>query len=553
MFDDWKIDNKPVTPPLESERLKIDLTFKKGTLSESQPVLSFDKMVLTNKSLEAFQCARKKYGPYREIPVEYRFSDRQIFTGYLTEPTFLLETDEIEVKPVSTNSTDALAEKLSAIEASLLKDDYRYSDLEFIIEKTDIKGDLLQLSLSSLFYFYVLYTQIKETVRIINEGIEAAGNAAGFSFGSAAALVLNIAAQAVFLATTVVQLVRYAKQAKELLIPSKRNTRLVSLYELCRAPLEKIGYEFVTDITEMHRIGHWASGNVNNNEFYPRSKDRCGNAIGAINFVIEKFSARVFVRDNTVFIVDYYSPLFFNSTGYVLQDFPRGNYTENIDDMVGTREHLYAVDYEDKWTLVNFRGTEYKIRANISDPTKSTIKGLRQKDYGVALCNRKDEFNALEKAWNSFASVVNQVIGLFGGSNQALKLSNRIGVAKISGEDLSVAKVVWFSGNRIPADHREQLSAKADEEKYHWVESHVRNPRAKKRIYGEVEPILQKYTDNSLSCNLNNNIVFTPEGVPGELKSLEWEKSYDNAELVFEIEDVSRETKLFETFEEPIK
>lgn len=553
MFDDWKIDNKPVTPPLESERLKIDLTFKKGGLSESQPVLSFDKIVLTNKSLEAFQCARKKYGPYREISVEYSFSDRQIFVGYLTDPVFFLETDEIEVKPVSVSSTDGLAEKLSAIESSLLKDDYNYSDLEFIIEKTDIKGDLLQLSLSSLFYFYVLYTQIKETARLVNEGIEAAGNAAGFSFGSAAALVLNLVVQAIFLATTIIQLIRYAIQAKELLIPSKRITKLISLYELCRAPLEKIGYSFVTDIAEMHKIGHWASGNVNNGEFYPRSKDRCGNAIGAINYVVEKFSARVFVRDRTVFIVDYYSPLFFNSTAYNLQDFPRGDYTENTDDMVGTREHLYAVDYQDKWTLVNFKGTEYKIRANISDPTKSTIKGLRQKDYGVALCNRKDEFNALEKAWNTFASLVNSVVQLFGGSGQALSLSNRIGLAKISDEDLSVAKVVWFSGNRIPANHREELSAKSDEEKYHWVESHVRNPRAKKRIYGEVEPIVQKYSDKSLSCNLNNNILFTPEGVPGELRSVNWEKSYDNAEMVFEVEDIDRETKLFETFEEPVK
>lgn len=553
MFEDWEIDDKKVSPPIETQRLRIDLSFKKGTLAESQPVLNFDKLVLTNTSKDAYLCARDKYGPYQQVPVKYRYSDRTIFDGYLTDPKFLLNTDEIEVKPVSNQSTDGLTEKLSAIEASLLRNDYNYQDLEFIIEKTDISAELLQLSLSSLFYFYVLYTQIKETARLVNEAIEAAGNAAGFSFGSAAALALNLVVQAIFLATTIVQLIRYAIQAKELLIPKKRTTRLITLFELCRAPLARIGYDFVTDIDDMKRIGHWASGNVNNNEFFPRSKDRCGSAIGAINFVVEKFSARVFVRDNTVFITQYYSPLFFNDNGYRLKSFPRGDYRENIDDMVGTREHLYAVDYQDKWTLLNFKGTEYKIRANISDPTKSIIKGLRQKDYGVALCNRKDDFNALERAWNSFASLVNNVVSLFGGGGQALQLSNRIGVAKISSEDLSVAKVVWFSGKRIPSNHRDELSAKSDEEKFHWIESHVRNPRAKKRIYGEDEAILQAYTEKSLSCNLNSNLVFTPEGTPGELIEVSWEKSYDNAEMIFEIEDVDRDTKLFETFTEPEK
>jgi len=555
MLENWKIDNKSVTPPLESENLTIDLSFKKGTLSESQPVLSFDSIVLTNSSKNAYICAREKNGPYQEIPVSFSFQNKDLFNGYLTEPNFLLQLDQIEVKPVSKESTDGLVEKLSAIESSLLKDLYNYQELEFLVEKVDIKPELLQLQLSSLFYAYVLYTQIKELNVLISEAVEATVNAAppGLSFGSIVALVLKILIQAVFVAITVIQLIKYAKQAKELLIPKKKLTKVISLFELARAPLAYIGYDLVTDIDDMHRIGHWASGNVDKDEYYPRSSDRCGSALGALNFIVEKFSARVFVRGNTVFIVNYYSPLFFNSSGYVLDDFPRGDYEENLDDMVGTREHIYSVDFEDQWTLENFKGTEYKIRANISDPKKSTIKGLSQKNYQVALCNRKDELNALEKLWMQFVSLVKLTVDALGGNSGNLKIPNRIGMAKVSTENLGIAKIVWFNAKRLPSNHREQLSAKSDEEKFHFIESHVRNPRAKTRIYGAKTEMIQKYNFNSLNCNLNNNIVFTPEGTAGTLNSVKWKKSKDNAALIFEIEDVNRPTKLIETFDEPEK
>lgn len=552
MFDNWQIDNKPVLNPIDTDRLKIDLVFKKGTIAESQPVLSFDKLILSNSGKDAYLCARKKYGAYQEIEVKYSFSNREIFSGYLTNPEFKLETDQIEVKPVSFNSTDGLTEKLSAIESSLLEKDYRYTPLDFIIEKVDIKDDLIQLGLSSLLYGYILYTQIKELARLLGRAIEATINATppGLSFGSAIALALEIVAQIAFVASTIAQLIDFAKQAKELIIPKKRTTNVITLFELCRAPLAKIGYELVTDIDDMKLDAIWSSGNVNIPRFFPRSLDRCGNAIGCINFAIEKYNARVFVKNKTVYIVNYYSPLFFNSSGLVLQDYPRGDYTENLDDMVGTREHIYSVDYNDDWTLENFKGTEYKIRANISDPTKSTIKGISQKNYGVALCNRKESLNEAEKAFKKFATFVNDTIAQFGGSSQILSLPNRIGCAKISSDNLGVAKIVRLSGRKIATNHRDVLSAKSDEEKYHWIESHVRNPRAKKRVYKD---ILQKYDDKLLSCNLDNNIVFTPEGIAGELKNLEWEKGYDNALMTFEIEDVDREIRLTETFSEPEK
>jgi len=553
MFENWKIDNKQVIPPLESDRLTIDLTFDKGTIAESQPVLSFNKMVLANESKEAYLCAIKKNGPYQQVPVNFDLNGREIFNGYLTDANFLGEIDQIEVKPVSNSSTDGLTEKLSAIESSLLKDLYNYRDLDYIIEKTDITSELAQLSLSILTYTYILYNQIKEAQLLVAKGVEAftpTGVPPVPDFGKIVRYLIEVALQAVFLTTTIVQLISYAKELKELLIPKKRKTKVISLYELCKTPFEYIGYSFVTDIPEMSEDFHWASGQVDNGEYHPRTVDVCGSALGAVNFVLKKYSARVFVRGNTVFITKYYSPLFFKGSSLALQSFPDGNYKENIDDMVGTREHLYEVDYNDDWTLKNFKGTEYKVRANISDPTKSMIKGLKQRIYGVGLVNRKDSLNQLEKLWESFASLVIEVVELFGGSSLGLTLETRLGVAKISNDRLGVAKILRLSGRKIPANHRELLSAKADEENFHWIESHVRNPRAKKRIY---EDVLQIFDEKSLSCVIDSNLVTHVNGVVGEMSSVSWESKADNAILNFELEDIERDTKLIETFYEPIK
>ena len=490
---------------------------------------------------------RKKYGPYQEIPVKFEHADRHIFKGYLTDPKFNLDYDQIEVKPVSLSTTDGLVLKLSAIECSSLDHVYKYRDFEFVIEKPNLEEELLRLALSTLFFSYVLYTQIKESIRLSARAAEAIGNSAGLSFGTAAALVIEIAAQIIFLATTVIALIKYVIELEELIAPRKRIAKVLTIHELCRAPLEDIGYELITDIPDMKKDAHWSSGRVDRDEHFPRSIDVCGNALGCLNFAVKKYNARIFVRDKTVYIVNYYSKLYFNEKALVLEDFDRGEYTENIDDMPGTREHLYAIDYNDKYTVENFKGTEYIIRANVKDKKKSTIKGIRTKNYGVALCSRKNELTELEKKWNIFANLANSVFRALGGQGKALKLADRIGFGKISSNTLGVAKIIRLEGSRLPENHRELLSAKNDEKQFHWVESHVRNPRAKTKIYTDK---LQRYNDSSLSCNLFTNRVSTPEGVSGTLTKVDWEKSYDNALLSFEVEDVNRDTKLIEEFYE---
>ena len=551
MFSDFSLGGKRVTNPIESDKLKINMSFKQGVISEVQPILSFDRLIFVRDGVSQIKKMRAALGPYQQIPIKFNLSETEIFDGYLSEFNFLLERDEIEAKPVSFDSSDGLTELLSALDMSLLKDKFNYSELLYIIEKTDVSAELIELSSTALFYSYMLYTQIKEIYQLaVVRPTEAAGNAAGLSFGTTVALILQIAAQILFAAATLAQLINQINQMLALFFPLKKRTKVITLHELLRASLEHVGYKLETDIEDLSKVAHWASGEVDNGEYFPRSVDRCGNALGVLSLILEKYAAKIAVRNKTVFLYGSYSDKFLQNTGFKIQSFPDQNYKENLDDMIGTREIIYSVDNEDYWTYLNFKGTEYKIRANIDDPTKSTIKGLEQSNYGVALCNVKDNTNILEDAWADFIQGVNFVIQLFGGQNQALSVSNRIGAAKISSNRLGVAKLVYLNGNKVALNHRDLLSAKADENNYHWVKSHVRNPEAKTKIY---ENIQQKYNESSLNCNLQSNYCFSPEGIPGELKVIDWAYNYDYALLSFEIQDVERETRLIETFYEPIK
>lgn len=552
MFSDHSIGGNQVTNPIDSDQLKINLSYKKGTFTEVQPVLSFDRLVFVRDGVGQIQKVRKDFGPYRQVPYKFNFGNKEVFNGYLTDFNFLLGLDQIEAKPVSLESTDGLTELLSALDLSLLADKFDYRDLEYRIEKVDIREDLLYLGGQQLAYGYILYNQIKEISYFLAEQVGAAINAAppGFAFGDTVALILKGIALATFLVLTLIQIIKQINESLALLFPRTKKTKVLTLHEMMSKSLAHIGYKLETDIEDLHNVAHWASGTIDKDDHFPRSGDRCGKALGLFSLVVEKYEARVAIVGKTVHIYNAYSPKFFNAPGYKLKPFDDRNYKENTDDMFGTREILYSVDDQDLWTYLDFKGTEYIIRANINDPTKSTIKGLDQREYGVSLCSVKSELNGLEKAWQSLVVFVNQVVSLFGGNNQALSIPLSLGAAKVTGDRLGNAKLVYLKGSRIPLNHRDLLSAKADELNYQWVRSHVRNRRAKKRIH---EEILQKYNESSLNCNLLSNLCFSPEGIQGEVKDLEWDFNHDFATMTVEIEDVNRDTKLTETFYEPLK
>ncbi len=547
MFSEFKVNGQTVTNPVDAQRLKINVAYEENSIADVQPVVNFDKLVFVRDGVSAIQKARKDLGIYHQVSIDFNLNDRDIFNGYLTDFNFLLERDEIEAKPVSLNSSSGLTELLSALSFSSIQDKLTYQNIEYIIEDVDPTDKLVQLGASQLFYSYILYKQIEDIADFQAEAVRTAGNTP-FNIGDIIYLVLKGIALIAFLAITVIAIIKQAKEMKELLFPSKKRTKVVSLHELLTVALSEIGYSLVTDIDDMSNVYHWASGKIDNEEYYPRVNDRCGSALGVLSLVLEKYAARVAVQDKTVYIYNEYSDNFFKNKPLQIQSFPDNNYRENVNDMVGTREIIYSTDAIDDWTDEEFKGTEYIIRANINDPTKSTVLGLDQTNYGVALCSRKSNLNILEKTWSGFVGIINTVIDVFGGSNQALSSPNRLGVARVSSNRLGVAKLVYLQGGKIPSNHRDKLSARADEENFHFVKSHVRNPKRKTRIY---EQVLQRYNEDSLSCSLNGNACLSPEGISGRVNRVNWNYEYDNAVLEFEIEDVNRETRLIETFYEP--
>ena len=529
------LDSKRIDGLLRINDQEIDVSFNDGTLSEVQPVLTLNEAEFVGSAINIINDFIDTNGVFKQLPISFDVRDDNnqidVFKGYLSNYNFNPDRCIYGASIIAEEGIDTLADKLSVLTAPILEDLYSPKLLRFIVEKPDIKQDLIMLSLSIVTYAYILYTQIKEIINFAARAVEAASDSASLSFGAVLALALEAVALISFLAVTVVQLTKYVAELFELLIPRRRKMYVLSAKDLLETPLKYLGYNLVTDIEDLDKVYHWRSGKVNDFEFIPNSDDQCYTALGCFELFMNKFNARISVIGKTVYFLNSESEFFKSKSTYTLPNVNlKENYRYNTDEIVGSKLINYTTDTSDEWTFENFKGTRYLVTTNIDDPTCSTVTGYNSTDYGVALCSRKDKLNDLEKLWEEFIDFANQAISLFGGGAQKLKIPSRLGMAKISSESLSVAKLVYLQGDKLPKNHRNLLSAKSDYDNYHVQSSFALNKEKRHHVYSG---ITIPYCMSSFVKNIQNAYFSTSDGRTGKFTSIKWNPDKDTAVVDF--------------------
>jgi len=109
----------------------------------------------------------------------------------------------------------------------------------------------------------------------------------------------------------------------------------------------------------------------------------------------------------------------------------------------------------------------------------------------------------------------------------------------------SVAKVLYIQNGRLPANHRQLLSAKSIYEKYHAQSSFVF--QGQKKIYSG---IVTKFSLEDFNRLVENSYFRTQDGALCEVRELEWEIDMNKATIVFEVREVY-DRNLKEQFYEP--
>ena len=542
---EFYLEEKKVTEFVEwSEATLQAITKESDVFSDVDADIVLDDITLVRdalKQLQAIQNDTSKgvfYKPSIKIII-----DDYVFNGFITNVTYQLDTDKAVVSVVKQDGIFTLEDNLNGLTVAYIDDlqPYKQTDIKYIVQPLDADAQILTLVLAEFMYGYILYQQIKDNAEQVANVVEAS-TPVGLpvpapNFGAIISASLKAVASLTFTAVTVVSMIKTAKQIKELAVPKRRDDKVTSLHELLRNPLDFLGYELVTDLP-LDKNYIWASKSITGGDEILNSSDFGYNILEIFQFVQSKFNAKFKVEGTKVYLYWENAKFWEQNINYTLrEDIVTSNFKYNTDEHIASYLINYQEDYQDEYTLERFKGTSLLItsdnRDSVSNPNESNVKGYFRTNYPYALTNRKNSLTGIENTVNTLIKAVNGAIKLFGGKSIKTLSNTRIGLPIISHNNFSIAKIVYLEGGKIPANHRDVLSARADYDKYHYSKSFVTN--ANKTLKKKLEDVRITYTAKDFFLNVANPYFKTKDGSIGKFTDITWRFDRDYADANMEI------------------
>lgn len=475
----------------------------------------------------------------------------------------------IQCKPVLKEGIQQLEDRLSAItyayleEINIITDD-DYVNVDYSVKK---KFDAIEIATIAVTIYIIITGIISRAENLSSDTATSSGITSSSVSGSLGAAVFSILiffiriAAAVAVAAALFELVR---NLFGYFIQPKRTHKAMMLKTLLSKAAEQLGYGFETDIADLDFIALLPS-NPNTDDLdskgfislpgtikkgYPNLQDFGKSASEAYQGAATYFNAIYQVVNGVIQFRSENSDYWVNQSNYILPDVKETQNGWNTKELVASRIIKFSLDpITDEYTLDNFKGTNYAITTDIKnpvDPEASFIKGLDEINIPWALGTRNDKASPLEEILLALANTADSAIQLFGGnSNFANQVKTRIGTLKVSSNNHLVPKLLWLENGRIPADHREKLSAKVSWEKYWIYKSFVANNFIGQKLVFTDRSIPFGYED---FLNVSNNSYFRDvKGRVGQIVKLSWITSKDRATVSYWIREPHTEN-LKETF-----
>lgn len=434
-------------------------------------------------------------------------------------------------------SIDSLKERAEANTFGYLEDigligTSDYVQLPFINEKIDIGVDLLVVSIT----LFVLTKELQASItRIERFALEAIAIVWGGGLGGTAASAwitwIKLTLEAAYMAFLIIKLIALIKDLIELLYPKKRYLACTLYRTLLEKAAQHLGYTFKSDLLELDYVYYvpsmpYLESNVSSG--IPRVNDYGYNISDFFQLCADTFYAKFGIVDNELHLRTDSDPFWIKTSTFEMRE-PEPldevvNY--NVNDIQTSRLIKFQDDLSDEYTIINFTGTNYQTLTKLKNPKNEKfdlVTGAEQISIPLALGNRKNELNLLEKALKGLLGVSD----IFTGRNDSGRIEDRIGSMIISNPTFSVPKSVYLVGGKLPADHRTKWSAKVLEQNYHNEKSFIQNDfRAQKQLF-EQKQIPFGFSD---ALKVYKNSYFKlKSGNFGKITSLKWEFDKDYA------------------------
>jgi len=518
-------------------------------------------------------------GIFEGMPLEISATGRNnsisVFKGILDLQDSMVINDElgqIEVKIKQDSGLNNLEDALEALDFGFLLEIGVIKESDYInIDYVVIKIDSTLEAITMLITIFLLAKQLIDSIKSLSEQIGTIAGLLGSSvtgiLGSVIFAIAVAIAEVIFAAAILALIVKLGAALLELLIQPKRTHKAISLKKLLEKTCEHIGYGFNTTIQDLDNVVYLPS-NITTDDYgdsifiqipgtikqgIPNVTDFGYTCTELFALARMLFNGRFLIDKNTVEFHTESSDFWIKRATWIKPDVLRTQgFRFNTDEILSSININFQTDITDEYTIQEFKGTVFQVLTDaktIINVRNKTIKNAEQVSIPCALGTRKERLNGFEKLLAEMAGVFDEIAKTFGGnSNLKDRITEKVGVLKVSFNNHAVPKLLWLEGNRMPSNHRELFSAKTLWDKYHVEKSFVQNNFQRQRAIFENERIPFGFDD--FTKVVNNSYFHDTEGKLGKMIILEWTMNKDFAIISYWHPQVYTKN-LKETFIEP--
>lgn len=590
----WLIDGRDFGPPTNWQDFEIQGTFAQenddSLIPENQPNLSIDRLIWSDRAAEYISNRFRRGlnggpGAFQGVPVSWTIQNSsgsyRVFTGYIDFTKDYRESqfkgpnrtlpNLVTVTIVDDFGLNALLDAVNGVTMDLIADEFTdsdWTDIDFVVIK---KFDFIEFILLFI-SIYIVTKALADAIKDLNSLLTRFPTT---GIIAVAKWILELVLLLAYIALLATQLIALIPQVLNLIFSKKRTHKGVSLRKLLEKGFEFLGYTLVSPIEELDNYTILPTLPTAKSNFFEEIFNKVRvteSGLPSINdwgFLFTEnlttcrrlFNARLAVFDNAgtkeVHLRTDGDDWWFRNSGLRLMDnILVDEVGYNTDELSLNRYMRFLVDETEEWSREEKKGLSFEVITRSSpgynDGGIPLEKGLDEIVIPYALGSRKGSLTALEELALTLAQVTQDAINTLGANiNLTQGIQGRTKFLKISQPEISIAKLLYIDGRGLPANHRELLSAKTLQEKYHRTKSFTN--------YSDQQPFnnqYQTFEDVEIQFDLEQFLILrqnayfiTPDGESGRIDDFKWNPSKDKGTFNGRVRSVYDKSLTEETFE----
>ena len=536
----FSIDGQEVEGFLNLHELEMDVRFPNDSI---QPLLTISDATLVNEAAQMVKDWFNDVGPFDMIPIQITSFNKNrqlvVFDGCISFDNVEFNEEQVKVKLIQNDALNSLNNKLEAITFfSLWRDglirNSDFTDIQYVKVKDQ---NLVELLIANIILFLMI-RELADSIRRLTgtTGLVAGIAAAGIS-GSVGSFIAAVAAalvELIFIATMIIVIVDLGKSLINTLVPIVKSRKGSKTKMLLEKACNKLGYGFITNIAELEndvlKPSH-SNLDENLNIGTPNEGDTGFNALELFEATKNRYTAKYAIIGNNIHLRWINDPFWDKQATFTIPSTDNFRYKINKSEFKSSILTTFQQDISDDWTTDNADGRVFQTITDIAsfvDLKKKDVTGLFEVNNPYSLGSRKDELTDIEKGLVPVASAIDTITRAFGrGTNFKNQILGKVGMLKISGDNHSVAKLLYLVNGKLPVNHRTLYSAKSLGLKYQKAKRFdVDNFRNQYKIFNDIRI---PFGLESFVLLLNNSYLVDEFGGAGKMEGFKWKMSEDEA------------------------